>query len=56
VNAIIYRLNSIRNNENDDLQDEAKKFKTRGKSEEEILKTFCDTFTEDQLTKFLALI
>ena len=56
VKAIIYRLNSIKNNENDDLQDEAKKFKTRGKSEDEILKAFCDTFTDDQLSKFLALI
>lgn len=56
VKAVIYRLNSIKNNENDEMQGEAKKFKTRGKSEEEILKTFCDTFIEDQLTKFLALI
>lgn len=56
VKAILYRLTAIRNNENDGLQAEAKKFKTRGKSEEEILKTFCDTFKDDQLTKFLALI
>jgi hypothetical protein len=52
----MYRLNAIRNNENDGLQAAAKKFKTRGKSEEEILKTFCNTFKDDQLTKFLALI
>lgn len=54
--AALYRLRSMRNNANDDLQGEAKKFKTRGKSEEEILTTFCDAFKEDQLTKFLALL
>lgn len=56
VKSILYRLNAIMNNKNDGLQTEAKKFKTRGKSEEEILETFCDTFKDDQLTKFLALI
>jgi predicted ATP-dependent endonuclease of OLD family len=56
VKAILYRLNAIRNNENNGLQEEAKKIETRDKSEEEILKTFCDIFKDDQLTKFLALI
>jgi len=56
VKAILYRLTSMRNNANEELQDEAKKFKIRGKSDEEILKAFCDTFKEDQLTKLLALI
>ena len=56
VKAIFYRLTSMRNNASDELQDEAKKFKIRGKSDEEILKAFCDTFKEDQLTKLLALI
>jgi putative ATP-dependent endonuclease of OLD family len=56
VKAILYRLNAIRNNERDDLQDEAKKFKTQSKSEEEILEAFCNTFKDDQLTEFFELL
>ncbi|MBU1045439.1 MAG: AAA family ATPase [Candidatus Omnitrophica bacterium] len=55
VKAIYYRLNLIRNNNDDELRPEANKFKTREKSEEEIVKTFCETFKNDQLTKFLAM-
>lgn len=54
VKAVSYRLKSISGNNNDDLQEEAKKFKTRGKSEEEIIIEFCATFPDDQLTKFLS--
>lgn len=56
VKSVMYRLNAIRKNENDDLHAVANKFNTRGKSEEEIIESFCDTFKDDQLTKFLSLI
>lgn len=56
VKAISYRIKEIRNNQNDGLQESAKKFKLKGKSEEEILKEFCATFPDDQLTKFFDLL
>ncbi len=54
--AITHRLKSIKENDNDPKNDEVKKFVVRGKTQQELLDTFTATFTEDQLTKFLALI
>lgn len=50
VKAISFRLESIGGNDNDDLQAEAKKFRMKEKSEEEIIKEFCAKFPDDQLT------
>lgn len=54
--AINYHLKSIRDNNNDDLNEKARKFPVIGKTQEEVLNTFTDTFKDDQLTKFLTLI
>ncbi len=56
VKAILYRLEEIRNNGKDDYHEEAMKFRERAKSDDEILKTFCETFKDDQLTTFLSLL
>jgi predicted ATP-dependent endonuclease of OLD family len=56
VKAILYRLKEIRNNKNDDYHDEALKFRLRGKSEEELLESYCDKFEDDQLTIFLSML
>ena len=42
-------------NDNNNYQ-EASKFLIEGKSEESIINEFCDTFQDDQLTKFLKLL
>jgi putative ATP-dependent endonuclease of the OLD family len=54
--AVIYRLKSIRKSENDSSKDDAIKFVVTSKTPEELVKTFTETFKDDQLTKFLALL
>lgn len=54
--STLYRLKSIKNNNNAELQEEAKRFKVKGKTQEELVRAFCDTFEEDQLSKFLAFL
>lgn len=56
VKAISYRLMAFRENDNDNYQEKASKFLIEGKSEETIINEFCDTFQDDQLTKFLKLL
>lgn len=56
VKSVLHRLKSIRSNDKDAQYAEAKKFIVRGKTQQELLDSFTATFTEDQLTKFLALI
>ncbi len=56
VKAVIYRLKSIRSNQTDPSYEEAKKFIVKGKTHQELLTTFTETFKNDQLTKFLSLI
>lgn len=56
VKAILYRLDEIRKNENDPYHDDAKSFRLRGKTEDEILQSFSETFKGDQLTTFLSLL
>lgn len=51
--SVLHRLNSISGNEEDGLQDTAKKFILKGKSEDEVIKEFCTTFKKDQLSIFL---
>ena len=55
VKAILYRLMVLSENDNNNYQ-EASKFLIEGKSEESIINEFCDTFQDDQLTKFLKLL
>jgi predicted ATP-dependent endonuclease of OLD family len=50
--SVLYRLKAISGNKND-LQDTAKKFIIKGKNEEDIIKEFCTTFKDDQLSIFL---
>lgn len=56
VKAILYRLMVLSENDNNNYQEEASKFLIEGKSEETIINEFCDTFQDDQLTKFLKLL
>ena len=58
VKAILYRLMVLRenDNDNDNYKEEANKFVIEGKSEETIINEFCDTFQDDQLTKFLKIL
>lgn len=56
VKAISYRLNSIRGNDKDDKHAEARKFRTKDKNEEEIIKEFCRAFPDDQLTNFFSYL
>ncbi|HAT76569.1 MAG TPA: ATP-dependent endonuclease [Flavobacterium sp.] len=54
--AVIYRLKSIPYNKNDPSYGDAQNFEVSGKSEEELVNTFTETFKDDQLTKFLAFL
>lgn len=54
--AAIYRLQAMRLNDNEPLQPKARKLRTKGRSETEILKEYCSTFPDDQLTRFLGFI
>ena len=56
VKAISYRLMAFREDDDNNYQEEASKFLIEGKSEETIINEFCDTFQDDQLTKFLKLL
>lgn len=56
VKAILYRLMVLSENDNNNYQEGASKFLKEGKSEETIINEFCDTFQDDQLTKFLKLL
>ena len=56
VKAILYRLMVLSENNNNNYKEEASKFLIEGKSEETIINEFCDTFQDDQLTKFLKLL
>jgi len=56
VKAILYRLNSISNNDYDSMKEESKNFEINGKSGEELVKEFGNVFKEDQLTKFLGFL
>ena len=56
VKAIKYRLKNITGNDKDSSYKHAKKIKVRGKSEEEVVKEFCENLKDDQLTKFLSLL
>jgi putative ATP-dependent endonuclease of the OLD family len=54
--SVIHRVESMRANDKEPLQNEAKKFKFKNKTPEELVTTFIETFIFDQLTVFLALI
>lgn len=51
IKAIRYRIRKL-----SAVEESAKKFKFRGKSDDEIILEFCDTFPDDQLTAFLNLL
>lgn len=51
IKAIRYRIKSIRNNEKDNK--DAREFKFQNRTEEEIIKSFCTIFPEDQFASFL---
>ena len=53
IKAISFRLKAIKGNNEDKMFEVACKFKMRGKGEEEIIKTFLESFPNDQLTQFL---
>lgn len=54
--ALKYRLKKIIGNDKDSSYKHAKKIKVRGKSEEEVVKEFCENLKDDQLTEFLSLL
>ena len=53
--SILYRLKCLKVSKTDDA-DLAKKFITKDKGNEELIKTFRETFPEDQLSKFIDLL
>jgi predicted ATP-dependent endonuclease of OLD family len=56
VKALIHRLNSIKSDIDDDLHETAEKFVVEGKTQQELLETFLETFPDDQLTTLIALL
>ena len=52
--SVLYRLKSISNHKKHTKNAEAKGFVLEGKSEADIIHEFCTTFSDDQLTVFLA--
>jgi predicted ATP-dependent endonuclease of OLD family len=54
--AARYRIHEIRHNDNDSNQESAKKLRIKGKSDKEILSSFCNQFQDDQLTNFLSYL
>ena len=55
VKAILYRLKVLSENESM-YQEKARDFVIEEKADEAIIKEYCDTFKDDQLTKFLNLL
>jgi hypothetical protein len=52
--SVFYRLKAISNHEKHNKNKDAKEFSFKDKSEVEVIKEFCEKFSDDQLTIFLS--